>query len=34
MTDIPEMIGVHVLHLDENLVEIVIDLENFEMINF
>ncbi len=43
MIDIPEMIEVHVLqemieahdpHLDENLVEMIIDLENHEMINF
>ncbi len=32
--DIPEMIEVYDLHLDENLVEIIIDLENPEMINF
>jgi hypothetical protein len=29
-----EMIEVHVLHLDENLVEGIVDLENHEMINF
>jgi hypothetical protein len=34
MIDIPEMTEVHDLHLDENLVEMIIDLENLEMINF
>jgi hypothetical protein len=29
-----EMIEVHDLHLDESLVEMIIDLENLEMINF
>ena len=33
MIDIPEMIEVHNLHFDKNLVEITIDLENPEMIN-
>jgi hypothetical protein len=34
MIDIHEMIEVHDLPLDENLVEKVIDQENHEMINF
>jgi hypothetical protein len=32
--DILEMIEVHILHLDENPIEIVLDLVNLEMINF
>ena len=32
--DIPEMTEVHDLHLDESLVEMIVDLENLEMINF
>jgi hypothetical protein len=34
MIDLLEMIEVHEPHLDENLVEMIIDLENLEMINF
>ena len=34
MIDIPEMIEVHVIHQDENLAEIILDLESHEMINF
>ncbi len=33
MTDIPEMIEVLAPHLDENLIEIILNLENLEMIN-
>ena len=32
--DIPEMIEVQDLHLDENLVEIILDLASHEVINF
>jgi hypothetical protein len=32
--DIPEMIEVQDLHLDENLVEIILDLSSHEVINF
>ena len=34
MLDIPEMIEAHDPHLDENLTEMIVDLENLEMINF
>jgi hypothetical protein len=34
MIDIQEMIEAHDPHLDENLTEMIVDLENLEMINF
>ena len=34
MIDIQEMTEAHDPHLDESLVEMIIDLENLEMINF
>jgi len=34
MIDIQEMIEAHDPHLDESLVEMTVDLENLEMINF